>query len=255
MSDTATAPKVNFDDALKSCDAVDQRVREALDGEVASLKKTIGMKIFLVIFVVFYMSYAINSISRIDADFVVTSLRDRIHGDSDQMVKEASDELKRSAPTMVKELRRDLVAEIPGLRTETEHALLASVDPIAKEIEESLSSDVGKMIEDYKNQVEKTNPKLSSAEKLQRVVFAVRQDFRKEVGKVATERAAEFSADLGKLNTHLKKLREGKNLSKAEVYEKDILVTWNKLAKMKINQGDILPSQESSSDKGEKDEE
>jgi hypothetical protein len=251
MPELEHASTVNLNDAIMTCEAVDNRVREALDDEVAALKKTIGMKIFLIIFVVGYMSYAINSISRIDADFVVTSLRDRIHGDSDQMVKEASDELKRSAPTMVASLRHDLVAEVPGLRTETEHALLASVDPVAKEIEEALSSDVGKMIEDYKAQVEKTNPKLSDAEKLQRVVFALRQDFRKEVGKVATERAAEFSADLSKLNKHLKKLRESKGLSKQEQLEKDILVTWNKLAKLKIQQGDIVTSPESGSQKSD----
>lgn len=229
---------------LEACRAVDSRVRGDLDAELTSVKRTIVAKLALAFFVTGYMAWAINRIALIDADFVVTTVRDNLRGGAQSFVGEASGELKRQAPMMVKELHKNLIDGVPALRNDIEHSLLASVDPVAAEIEKSMSSDVGKMIEDYKGKVDAANAKLSDTEKLTRLVFMMRQDFRKEASKVINHSAEQFSADIKNINKQLLKLREGKNLTAAEKLQRDILATWNKLAKIKVAKGEVVPDTE-----------
>lgn len=230
-------------DTKDVCASLDKRMRTNLDGEVAGLQLGIKIKAGLIIFVVLYMSWAINRIALIDAEFVMSTIRYNVQSGQQGFVQEASDELKRSAPTTVRGLRRDLVGSVPSLRTDAERSILGSIDAVGKELEQALTQDVAQLIEDYKAKVNSTNPNLSDAEKLNRVVALLRQDFRSEVTRIANSRTSEFTADLQKLNKQLVRLRQGKNLTKKEEYQRDLLMTWHKLAQMKIQKGEIAPTE------------
>lgn len=233
---------VNEKDTQEVCAAVDRRVREGIEAEVASLKLGIKIRAAVIIVVVLYMSWAIHRISLIDAEFVVSTVQLNVQNGREAFVQEASEELKRSAPTTVRSLRKDLIASVPSLRVDAERAIMRSVDAMAKEIENALTKDVGQLIEDYKTKVDATNPNLSDAEKLNRVVLMLRHEFRTEVSKIANSRANEFAADLNKINKQLNRLREGKNLTPKEKYQRDLIATWHKLAQMKIQKGEIVPA-------------
>lgn len=234
----SATPDVNVDTLSQ---AVDARVRARIDGEVNSLQRTIKIKAILCIVIVLYMSWAMNRISQIDAEFVISTVRYNIRDGQEAFVQSATDELKRSAPTMVRGLRADLLGSVPGLRIDAQRALLGAVDPVAKEIESAMSQDVAHMIELYKLKVEAANPNLSDTDKLRRIVALLRQDFRAEVSRIARSRSSEFSADIQKLNKQIQRLRVGKNLTPKEKYERDLLATWHKLAQMKIKKGEIVP--------------
>lgn len=234
---------VNENSTQEVCAAVDRRVRESLESEVSNLKLGIKIRAAIIIVVVLYMSWAIHRISLIDAEFVVSTVQLNVQNGREAFVQEASDELKRSAPTTVRGLRKDLIESVPSLRVDAERAIMTSVDALAKEMEGALTKDVGQLIEDYKTQVEATNPNLTDAEKLKRVVLMLRHEFRSEVSKIANSRANEFAADLNKINKWLTRLRDGKNLTPKEKYQRDLLATWHKLAQMKIKNGEIVPTQ------------
>lgn len=225
------------------CLAVNLQVREALDEELAGLNRSIKMKVGLIVFIVLYMTWAVNRIGIIDAEFLLSTARFGLHDSQQSLVQDASDELKRSAPMTVRGLRRDLISSIPSLRTDAERAALTSVDAVAKEINAALTRDVAELLVKYKTQIESSNPTLSDGDKLQRMVFLMRQDFRHEADKVARSRSAEFSADLKKFNKQLSRLREGKNLTPTEQVQRDLLATWHKLAVSKLKKGEIAPTQ------------
>ena len=186
----------------------------------------IGIRIFLVVFIIGYMSWIKSSVARMDAAeltrVAATSIEDRI--------PEFRADLRDYALEMAPELTdtvRNLMVQLPARVRETiEGTLSAQTDRLIAQFEHDLDEALGGVVDKQMKLLQTEFGGSSPEEQLDALIVGVSDIFRETMLAALDELYVGYSQEVRKLSLQLVHLQKDANLTESEKIDKQLIEAW-----------------------------
>lgn len=200
----------------------------------ASLSMGMKVRLGVLVVVLLYFSFLYYLVAGFTADQALLMARGQLDAELPQMQRETVEKMKASAPEVVTQYTNNLVDSVPSMRVRLEEEMLANTHSVLTQMKADLNRVFLELLKESKTELDKMGKDLSTAQKLDRLSKEMRVRFFEERTTVVEGISKEFRSTVQKLNGQLLHLQTGKNLSKAEQHQREMLRVWSKLMQIKM---------------------
>ena len=203
--------------------------RELENDDLRSLSRAklgIGLRLFLIVFVIGYMTWVSSAVSKLDAPALTQVAVAHFEERLPELRAEIRDYAIARAPE-VTDRAGDLLVQLPAhLREALEGQLLAKTDELIARLENDVDAALTVVIDDQMELVRTELPDGTPEQQLDAIILGVSNVFRDTMIAAVDEMYIDYSREIQRLNAYLEHLQRSDDLTESEELDKELIETW-----------------------------
>ena len=189
-------------------------------------KAWIAVRIFLILFVVGYMTWIFSAVSRLDAQELTRIAAVSIEEKLPQFRADLRDFAIERAPELTDQAR-DMLLQIPGhLREAVEGPLIEKTDDLIVRFETDLNGAISTVIDDQIELIRAEFPDGTPEEQLDAIILGISDNFSETTREALDGMYEDYVQELQNLNARLNHLLRSPDLTESEKIDKQLIEAW-----------------------------
>lgn len=207
-------------------DQLDATLREDDARALSRAKVGVGLRVFLIVFVLGYMTWLFGAVSKLDAE-ALTGIAANSVAERLPEFRSILQEYAIAQAPMVTDMARDTLMQVPTqLRQHLQQRLVSESTDLIGRFEDDVNAALGEVLDRQMAALRESSPGDSPEAQFDALILGISGEFRSTMIAALDELYNDYSSEVRRLNDHLLQLQRGQDLSESEKLDKQLLEVW-----------------------------
>ncbi len=207
-------------------DQLEATLREDDTRALSKAKLGVGLRVFLIVFVVGYMTWLFGALSNLDAEALTEIAANSVAEQLPEFRSNLQEYAIAQAP-MVTDMARDTLLQVPAqMRQHLQQRLVSESNALIARFEDDVNGALGEVLDQQMAAFRESSPGDSPEAQFDALILGVSGEFRSTMIAALDELYNDYSSEVRRLNDHLLQLQRGLDLSESEELDKQLLEVW-----------------------------
>ena len=189
-------------------------------------KVGVGLRIFLIVFVLGYMTWLFGAVSNLDAEALTGIAANSVAEQLPEFRANLQEYAIAQAP-MVTDMARDTLLQVPAqMRQHLQQRLVSESNALIARFEDDVNGALGEVLDQQMAALRESSPGDSPETQFDALILGISAEFRSTMIAALNELYNDYSSEVRRLNDHLLLLQRGQDLSESEKLDKQLLEVW-----------------------------
>ena len=207
-------------------DQLEATLREDDTRALSKAKFGVGVRVFLIVFVLGYMTWLFGAVSNLDAEALTGIAANSVAEQLPEFRLNLQEYAIAQAP-MVTDMARDTLMQVPTqMRQHLQQRLVSESTDLIGRFEHDVNAALEDVLDRQMTAFRESSPGDSLEAQLDALILGVSGEFRSTMIAALDELYNDYSSEVRRLNDHLLWLQVGQDLSQSEKLDKQLLEVW-----------------------------
>ena len=209
------------------------QVRVMTDYDEKHMRRTVLIKIVVILFILGYLTWIYTNLRTIDANLVVFSAVERVNEAIPTIKEKMVAQLQSMAPGVIDQTGKEIIANLPDFRKNVQENVKILLTNYSDSVEKDVKAWSAQFVTESKAVINELEPEGTSFEKITKVRSYIFDELKGSMQNLSTEIGSQIGGH--SLIPNLKHLLYAKNLSEKEKLQRDVIALAYLLVEMNLD--------------------